>query len=185
MLGCVLVGSWFARGFSQCLLHLSFTSSFALFQREGLSPHSCPSPNSRCCYLLLHAGLPGDGGGGECSLLFWICLNLSQVLCDPVQPPDTGLGSRCLPVSLPMSPYPRNRGGFCSCCCFIIFHQCPKCTRLFCPSSRSFREIEQKDPGGCCSLLQAYPGRGLSQNLTPPFLILLWAPVQPWKQTCV
>lgn len=77
-------------------------------------------------------------------------------------------------VLLPMSSYPRNRGGFCSCCCcFIVFHQCPKGTRLYCPSSRSFREIEQKDPGGCCSLLQSYPGRGLSQNLTPPFLILL------------
>ena len=105
----------------------------------------------------------------KCSL-FWICLDHSQALCDPVQPQ---LEAWAQDVFLCISR-PRNRGGLSlfPSISFIGLHQCPKGTRFYCPAPRTFRRWGERPGWGFVLFLQwplfpSFSMRELSQNHQP------------------
>lgn len=167
------------QGFPNVGSIFSFKPSLVICQREGFSPHSCPSSSSSCCYWLFMLVWLVVWGGEHC--LFSIDLNLSQELCAPVQPSGTGLGSECRPAH--PTP-PREQRWASAVVSFSQLHlfsqQCPQSTRFIALPLGVLGERGEKFPdgalccshGGCWCLLQAYiDWEGAFSGFSPhPFL---------------
>lgn len=172
---------------------LSFKSSFALCQRGSLCILLPPSWQLMLLLVTPHwfTWWWAEGGG---SVLCYEYALISARPCVSLSNHSCGSGLRI--SSFASHPTPGIEGFFFlffPSISFIGFHQCPKGTRFFCPSPRTFRRWGEGPGWGFVLFLwwPLFPSfrpalRGSSLRiLTLPFPIFIWAPVHWWKQSCI